>query len=407
MSISMSNSGNTAARARVKRVVAGGAILAVICGGSAVTMSMFGGEANARNVVRLSGRIEGDDAAVAAKVSGRVREITVREGDHVGAGQVVAVLDDEQVRAREDDARFAVAQAEAHVVSAQRQIAVLEAEIEKSRLGTGQARADVDGRLVQVEAKVAAAEADLARAEADWRQAEADANRFSRLAEVGVIAVQEAEQARTNATVREAAVSAARKQVDVARGAVAATQADLANPAIREADTLAIVRQMDQARADVAAAEADAERSRARLKEAQANRADLNVVAPFDGTVITRAVEPGEVVTAGTAIVTIVDLSTVYVRGFVPEGEIGRVKVGQEARAFLDSAPETPIRAVVERIDPEASFTPENTYFREDRVKQVVGVKLRLLEAEGFAKPGMPAEGEILVEVRGEEENSK
>jgi HlyD family secretion protein len=199
-------------------------------------------------------------------------------------------------------------------------------------------------------------------------------------------------------------VHAARKHVDAARGALAATRAELANPAIREAGTLAVSRQLDQALADVAAAEADAARARARLREAEANRADLRVVAPFDGTVITRAVEPGEVVTVGTAVVTVVDLSAVYLRGFVPEGEIGRVRVGQEARVYLDSAPETPLRAVVDRVDPQASFTPENTYFRDDRVKQVVGVKLRLVAADrsaGYAKPGMPAEGEIVVDAAG------
>ena len=65
---------------------------------------------------------------------------------------------------------------------------------------------------------------------------------------------------------------------------------------------------------------------------------------------------------------------------------------------YLDSDPDKPIDAYVERIDPQATFTPENTYFRDDRVKQVVGVKLRLKGAIGFAKPGMPADGEILVE---------
>jgi HlyD family secretion protein len=93
-----------------------------------------------------------------------------------------------------------------------------------------------------------------------------------------------------------------------------------------------------------------------------------------------------------------VNLAEVYLRAFVPEGSIGRVRVGQPARVYLDSAPATPIQAAVLRIDPEASFTPENTYFREDRVKQVVGVKLALHGAIGFAKPGMPADGEILVD---------
>jgi HlyD family secretion protein len=113
--------------------------------------------------------------------------------------------------------------------------------------------------------------------------------------------------------------------------------------------------------------------------------------------VTTRAAEPGEVVTSGTAIVTLLDLSKVYLRGFVPEGQIGNVKLEQPARVYLDSNPNQPIDGYVSRIDPEATFTPENTYFRDERVKQVVGVKLQLKGALGFAKPGMPADGEILI----------
>ena len=122
------------------------------------------------------------------------------------------------------------------------------------------------------------------------------------------------------------------------------------------------------------------------------------MIAPFDGTVATRTAEPGEVVAAGTPILTVVDLSKVYLRGYIPEGLIGRVKLGQAARVFIDSAPKQPLDAYVQRIDPEATFTPENTYFQNDRVKQVVGVKLGLKSGFGFAKPGMPADGEILVD---------
>jgi HlyD family secretion protein len=81
----------------------------------------------------------------------------------------------------------------------------------------------------------------------------------------------------------------------------------------------------------------------------------------------------------------------------VPEGEIGKVKIGQPALVFLDSAPDRPLSASVSRIDPQAAFTPENTYFRDERVKQVVGVKLQLREGEGYAKPGMPADAQILI----------
>ncbi|HUK31649.1 MAG TPA: HlyD family secretion protein, partial [Candidatus Acidoferrum sp.] len=121
------------------------------------------------------------------------------------------------------------------------------------------------------------------------------------------------------------------------------------------------------------------------------------VLAPFSGTVMTRAAEPGEVVQAGTAIITLLDMTQVYLRGFIPEGDIGKVKVGQTSHVFLDSSPDSPLEATVLRIDPQATFTPENTYFRDDRVKQVVGVKLLLKSGIGYAKPGMPADGEILV----------
>jgi HlyD family secretion protein len=72
--------------------------------------------------------------------------------------------------------------------------------------------------------------------------------------------------------------------------------------------------------------------------------------------------------------------------------------LGQPAHVYLDSNPNQPLDAYVSRIDPQATFTPENTYFRDDRVKQVVGVKLQLKTGIGYAKPGMPSDGEILVQ---------
>jgi HlyD family secretion protein len=90
-----------------------------------------------------------------------------------------------------------------------------------------------------------------------------------------------------------------------------------------------------------------------------------------------------------------VDLKKLYLRGFVPEGGIGRVKVGQRAQVYLDSNANEGIPPEVIRVDPEVMFTPENTYFKEDRVKQVLGLKLGLRGAYGYAKPGMPADSRI------------
>jgi HlyD family secretion protein len=350
------------------------------------------------SIVAASGRIEGDDAAVAAKTSGRVQEITVREGDAVQAGQVIAVLDDDQVRAREQQAEAVVRQAEARTRVARQQIAVLNEQLKQNELEVEQARVDAQGRVSEAEGRLAAAEAQLAQAEAAHAQAAWDRDAFARLYQRELVAEQQAKQAENNERAQAALVRAARRQVEAAQGTLTAARANLSNPAIRSSQAAAVQAQILQAQADMTAAQADAERARAQLDEARANRQDLRVLAPFAGTVATRTAEPGEVMMAGTPIVTLVNLSEVYLRAFVPEGVIGRVRLGQPARVYLDSAPATPIDAVVQRIDPQATFTPENTYFREDRVKQVVGVKLLLRGAVGFAKPGMPADGEILVE---------
>ena len=350
------------------------------------------------NIIVLSGRIEGDDSVVAAKTSGRIREIKVREGDNIKAGDVIAILDEEQAAAREQQAKSAAQEADTRVTRAQQQVSVLGEQLKQARLTVEQARLDSQGRVRQAEEQVATAEANLSQAQASYEQARYDVEKFTRLAKTGDVSDRQREQAKTTAEAQAAVVESTKKQVAAARGALTTARANLENPPIRSSQAAAVQKQIAQAQSDVDAAHSDAERARAQLKEAQANRNDLTVIAPFDGTITTRSAEPGEVVTPGTAIVTMVDLGKVYLRGFVPEGDIGRVKLNQSARVYLDSNPKVAIEAIVSRIDPAASFTPENTYFRDDRVKQVVGVKLLIKNPSGNAKPGMPADGEILVE---------
>ena len=374
------------------------AMLVLSAIGGAVWYFLIRTPATPHNLIKLSGRIEGDDTTVATKIAGRIREIQVREGDQVKAGQVIALIDDEQIRAREDQERSMVLQAEARVLSAQQQIAVLNAQLEESNIGVDQARLDAQGRVSQAEAQVAQAEAQLAQAEADYGQANYDEQRYTTLAKDGDVPERTGRQARTTAEAHAAAVRAARRQVDVARGSLTMAKANVSNAAMRTSQSVGIRKQILQAQSEIIAAQAEAEHARARLREVQADRNDLQVLAPIDGTVATRSTEPGEVVAAGTTLVTLVNLNEVYLRGFIPEGEIGRVRTGQTARVYLDSAPDKALEAVVSRIDPEASFTPENTYFKEDRVKQVIGVKLQLKSAQGYAKPGMPADGEVVTD---------
>jgi len=348
-------------------------------------------------VVAVSGRIEGDDSAVAPKTTGRILEVRVREGDTVNAGDTIAILDDAQVRAREDQARATLLEAEAKGKAAQEQIAVLQEQFEQSRLGLGQSKLDTEGRVRQAEADLATAQSELAQQEAAYQIAAFDKDAYTRLAKSGAVSERQGLQASTTADQQAAVVTASKRRVEAAQAALTTAQASLANPSVRESQVALVRRQIAQQGAEVASAAAQTQQARAQLAEAEANRQDLIVKAPFSGTVVTRAAEPGEVVTAGTAVVTLLDLNKVYLRGFVPEGAIGKVKVGQAARVYLDSDPRKPVDAYVSRIDPQATFTPENTYFRDDRVKQVVGLKLQLKSGFGFAKPGMPADGEVLV----------
>ncbi len=349
------------------------------------------------SVVELTGRVEGDDSAVAAKVAGRILEIRVREGDEMKAGDVIAVLDDRQVQSRHDQAQAALTAAEARIASARAQVAVLEEQLKQTQLAFGQSENDSQGRVAQAEADLTAAEADRTRQEASLKLALFDKDAYTHLVTTGAVSERQGRLSVATADQQEAAVAGAKRRVEAARGAVTTAKASLSNPGIRQSQVAAVRQQLIQQQAEIANSVASAEQARFQLAEADANRQDLTVVAPFAGTVITRAAEPGEVIQAGTPIVTLLDLAKVYLRGFVPEGDIGRVKVGQVAHVYLDSNITQALDAYVSRIDPQATFTPENTYFRDDRVRQVVGVKLQLKGGFGYAKPGMPSEGEVLV----------
>ncbi|HJZ67228.1 MAG TPA: HlyD family efflux transporter periplasmic adaptor subunit [Blastocatellia bacterium] len=372
-------------------------LIALIVIAAVIGYLLFHKPAAPNSIISLSGRIEGDDSAIAPKTGGRILEVRVREGDSVKAGDTIAVLDDQQIRAREDQARAALSVAEAKAKAARDQIAVLQEQWKQNNIQVEQARIDAQGRVRQAEAEMSAAEADLAQQEAAYQLALFDKEAYTKLAQTGAVAERKGKEAASTAAQHAAAVAAAKQRVEAARGALTMATANLANPQIRGAETEAVRKQIAQQQAEVASANASIAQARAQVAEAEANRKDLIVLAPFDATVTTRSAEPGEVVSAGTTIVTLLDLSKVYLRGYVPEGEIGNVKLEQPARVYLDSNPNQPIEAYVSRIDPEATFTPENTYFRDERVKQVVGVKLQLKGAIGLAKPGMPADGEILI----------
>jgi HlyD family secretion protein len=383
-----------ATRRLILMIVAG----VVLIGAGILIWEIFFAPRIPASIVPVSGRIEGDDSAVASKTTGRILELRVREGDSVNTGDTIATIDDAQIRAREDQARDALSEAEAKGAAAAEQIAVLEEQLQQSRLQVGQSKLDTEGHVGQAEADLATAQSELAQQQAAYQIAAFNRDAYTRLAKTGAVSEQQGLQASTTADQQAAVVTASKRRVEASQGALTTAEASLSNPGIRESQVAAVRRQIAQQEAEVASATAQTQQAQAELEEAEDNRKDLTIRAPFSGTVVTRGAEPGEVVIAGTAVITLLDLSKVYLRGFVPEGQIGKVKVGQSARIYLDSSSQKPIYAYVSRIDPQATFTPENTYFRDDRVKQVVGLKLQLIGGFGFAKPGMPVDGEVLVQ---------
>ena len=345
----------------------------------------------------VSGRIDGDTVDLSAKRPGRVVEINVREGDSVEAGQVLAVLSSDQDEARYDQQKALVLSDEKKLQQLKRQLATYGERVRQAQIYEEQAQADAPGRVKEAEANLATSKAALAKSEAELKQHRVDAERYAPLARLGAVSAQVVDQYQTQLKVSEAAVEASRKQVAASEASLQVAQAQLENPRIKAADRLTLERQVDEVKAQIAAAQADIQAGQADLRRIQADLSDLKILAPIAGTILTRAAEPGRVVASGQTVLTMVDLSKLYLRGFVPEGYVGKVKVGQPAEVYLDSNPKEAIPAQVIRIDPQAMFTPENTYFKDDRVKQVMGVKLGLKGAYGFAKPGMPADGQIQI----------
>jgi HlyD family secretion protein len=334
-----------------------------------------------KDTLFVSGRIDGDTVDISSKIAGRIVNLNVREGDTVEAGQVIALLSSPQEEASRDAQK-------ARIVQLQRELATYEERVRQAQLYEDQAVMDAPAHFKEAEATLATSQAELVRSEAELRQAQINAQRYPPLVKTGAVSAQVAEQYQTTEKIALASTEASHKKVAADEASLEQARAQLKNPQIKAADRTTLIAEGEELKAQISANQAE-------LRRIEADLADLTIHAPIAGTILTRSAEPGRVIAVGQTIFTMVDLTKLYLRGFVPEGDIGKTKVGQTAQVYLDSNPKEAIRAEVIRIDPEAMFTPENTYFKEDRVKQVVGLKIGLQGAYGFAKPGMPADGLI------------
>ena len=345
----------------------------------------------------LSGRIEGYETDISAKIGGRIADVYVREGDVVKPNQLLVQINDAEVRAQLRGSAARVRAAQERLERARQQLPVLQAQLQQAKLTTQQAGQESQGRVLEVENALAAARFQLAEAQENLTLAAARQRRTSQLFAQGAVSAQQRDEDNAALGAAKARVAAAQEQVKSSQGRLTQAQATRRNQPIRAAAELQIQAQIAQARTDIAVSQQEVGNAKATQAEIQANLNYLAINSPLTGNVITRSVEPGEVVAAGAPLLTIVNLNNLYLRGFIPEGEIGMVRVGQQGFVYLDTFPDRPLQATVTRVDPKASFTPENTYFKKDRVTQVFGVELTLKNPQGFAKPGMPADGRILV----------
>jgi HlyD family secretion protein len=278
----------------------------------------------------LSGNIEAHQSQLSFKgVQSRLVELPFEEGQAVRAGTILARVDDRDLLQQ-------VTVAEAAVDVQQRQRAAARENLEAARRGV-----DADRAL-------------LAQRTSDLRRAEG-------LKQQGFVS--------------EAALDAANTAVVETR-AVLARDSALAQAAARNIDTLA-------------AGERSARES-ARLGRIQAGYATL--VAPFDGVITARQAELGEVVAPGTPVVTVTDLAHVWVRAYVNETDLRRVRLGQRAVVTTDGPQDKPLEGRLSFIASEAEFTPKNVETHAERVTLVYRVKIDVDNASHALLPGMPVD---------------
>lgn len=345
--------------------------------------------------LEASGRVEGNQAAVGAKIGGKLVRLLAREGDRVEAGAVIAELAAEQARARLEQAahvlhtvREELAEAHARVRSAGRQM-------EAAEIAVTLAERESRARAGEAEAALGVAQARLREAEAEAERAAKDHARYRQLFDERLIAAQRLDQSKAADAAARAAVEATRKQVAQAEEALALARASGVATEVRRKEAEAAAERSREAGAAVQTARARVESAEASRRLAEADVTDTRVVAPFAGTVLRKLVEAGEVVAAGTPLVTLVDLSKLHAKVYVAEADIGKVKVGDPARVYTDAFPRRYFEAAVSEVSQQAEFTPRDVHMKDERARQVFAVKLAVRNAGGVLKPGMPVDARI------------
>jgi HlyD family secretion protein len=295
------------------------------------------------DVIKVSGTVEVTSVVLSFKVGGRLAERMVDEGQIVRAGQAVGRLEDDELR---------------------EELSSRSAEERASRAAV--ADLEAGSRLEEI----AQGEAVLARIKYDAERLAKDAARSEELFKREVIPLKDLEAARAG---RDAAAAAVREAEQHLRLLRVGPRPD----AVRQA----------RARAEGASA----------VKAMSETRLSQSILySSLNGLVLSKHAEPGEMLAAGAPVVTVGKMDEVWLRGYIPESELGRVKVGLPARITVDSWPGRSFEGRVSFIASEAEFTPKNVQTEKERVKLVYRIKITLPNSKGELKPGMPADAVIV-----------
>jgi len=319
-------------------------------------------------VVRASGRIEGRQVTLAPKeIQARVKRLFVDEGATVTQGQVLAELESNQL-----DARAAALHAN---------LANIDAQIRQASIDVSYTATSTSAAVTAAQAAVSGARAVVAKARAVLAESQIEHRRTVDLYSDGIVPKITLDQAEMNLRTSEADVDAAEKALAQAEGNLAVAQA--------AKQTVELKRQQ------VSALRETRHSMQAQIAEVDANLAERKIVAPSDGTILSRPVEVGNVVSPGSPVFVMVDMNRLYVKVYIPEPDIPKIKLGDPADVSVDAFPGRTFPARVTKIYQQAEFTPKNVETQEERLKLVFGVELSFVKSEGVLKPGMPADGAI------------
>ncbi|MEK7371847.1 MAG: efflux RND transporter periplasmic adaptor subunit, partial [candidate division NC10 bacterium] len=325
---------------------------------------------------------------------GRIRRLHVKEGDRVAEGQLLAELEDEELRAEMGRQEAGLRAAEATLrdlrACARRE------EIDEARANVARAQAQLDDLVAGSRAQeIEEARAAVRSAEATRAWTERDLQRAAELFRKELIAAQEVDRARQAYEVAVAQEKTARERLALTLEGTRRQQVEAARAQLKAAqDRLALL--LAGPRPDqVAAARAQVEQARSALALARSRLKEMTLTAPVAGVVLRKNLEAGETASPGVPILTLMDPKDVWVRAYIPEEEVGRIKIGDRARVTVDAYAGRVFAGRISEIASEAEFTPKNVQTKKERVNLVFRIRIAVDNPDGILKPGMPADADV------------